>query len=205
VDYSPWTNSPQLQTIGAWLRQDTYFSEELANASGRGGRSAAGLRNTWQIQPEWTARTCPESSVECGTCQWSNLLRSRVRWVFLFESCFRSVAKAAYSFSNPCCVNFRVRLFSVTVRTTLSGAPDGISASTSSVTVTVEPTRPTKCAMTSSAIRLESRPTRVASSVTVPWNRWAAWPRAFSRHPSPGLAPLRRPLTSAGWVPANGA
>ena len=38
---------------------------------------------------------------------------------------------------------------SVTVRTTLSGAPEGISASISSVTATVEPTRPNRWAMTS--------------------------------------------------------
>jgi len=47
-----------------------------------------------------------------------------------------------YSFSNSWLVNFNVRLFSVTVRTTWSGAPEGISASTSSVTVTFAPTRP---------------------------------------------------------------
>jgi hypothetical protein len=38
-----------------------------------------------------------------------------------------------------------VRLFSVTVRTTLSEAPSGISASISSVTCTFDPTRPTRC------------------------------------------------------------
>jgi hypothetical protein len=38
----------------------------------------------------------------------------------------------SYSVSKPWLVNLSVRLFSVTVRTTWSGAPDGISASTSS-------------------------------------------------------------------------
>src|SRR4051794_5361481 len=47
-----------------------------------------------------------------------------------------------YSLSKPWVVNFSVRLFSVTVRTTLSGVPFGISASNSRVTVTVEPIRP---------------------------------------------------------------
>jgi hypothetical protein len=51
----------------------------------------------------------------------------------------------SYSFSNPRLVNFSVRLFSVTVRTTWSGAPDGISAWISSVTVTFAPTRPERC------------------------------------------------------------
>src|SRR2546422_5610756 len=78
---------------------------------------------------------------------------------------------AHYSFSNPWLVNLSVRLFSVTVRTTCSGAPEGISASTSSVTLTFAPTRPDRCAITSSATRLASRPTRVGSRVTVPWNR----------------------------------
>lgn len=53
-----------------------------------------------------------------------------------------------YSFSKPWLVNFSVRLFSVTVRTTFSGAPEGISASISSVTFTVEPIRPARCATT---------------------------------------------------------
>jgi hypothetical protein len=45
-------------------------------------------------------------------------------------------------------VNFSVRLFSVTVRTTLSGAPLGISASISSVTFTFAPTIPERCEIT---------------------------------------------------------
>lgn len=50
-----------------------------------------------------------------------------------------------YSVSKPLLLaNFRVRLFSVTVRTTLSGAPPGISASISKVTRTDEPTKPSK-------------------------------------------------------------
>ena len=75
--------------------------------------------------------------------------------------CSRQGVERAYSLSNPWLVNFSVRLFSVTVRTTWSGAPAGISASISSVTVTFAPTRPARCAMTSSAMRLASRPTRV--------------------------------------------
>ena len=38
------------------------------------------------------------------------------------------LAASTYSTSNPWVVNFSVRLFSVTVRTTESGTPDGISA-----------------------------------------------------------------------------
>ena len=41
-------------------------------------------------------------------------------------------------------MNFSERLFSVTVLTTLSGAPEGILASISMVTVTSEPTKPTR-------------------------------------------------------------
>ena len=43
---------------------------------------------------------------------------------------------AGHSFSKPWLVKRRVFAFSVTVRTTWSGAPDGICAWTSSVTVT---------------------------------------------------------------------
>jgi hypothetical protein len=70
-----------------------------------------------------------------------------------------------YSVSKPLLVNFSVRLFSVTVRTTLSGAPSGISASISRVTRTDEPTRPTRRVTTSSAIQPASRPTRAESNV----------------------------------------
>jgi hypothetical protein len=55
------------------------------------------------------------------------------------------------------------------VRTTLSGTLAGISASISRVTVTFEPTSPTRCVINSSAILPASRPTRAESSVTVPW------------------------------------
>ena len=100
----------------------------------------------------------------------------------------------AYSFSKPWLVNFRVRLFSVTVRTTWSEAPEGISASTSSVTVTFAPTRPVRWAMTSSATRPASRPTRAASSVTVPWNRLGGGGRGFRR--STGRSPVPVPASS---------
>ncbi len=53
-----------------------------------------------------------------------------------------SLAELLYSSSNPLTSNFSVRLFSVTVRTTCSGAPSGMSASISSVTLTLEPIRP---------------------------------------------------------------
>src|SRR6266498_4389650 len=49
-----------------------------------------------------------------------------------------------YSFSNPWLLNFSVRPFSVTVRTTCSDAPSGILASISSVTVTFAPTLPVR-------------------------------------------------------------
>jgi len=73
-----------------------------------------------------------------------------------------------YSLSNPWLVNFKVRLFSVTARTTFSGAPSGISASISNVTRTDEPTSPTKCEIISSAILLASRPARSGVKETVP-------------------------------------
>jgi hypothetical protein len=72
------------------------------------------------------------------------------------------------SLSNPCASNLSVRLFSVTVRTTDSGTPAGTLTSMSNVTLTSAPTRPARRVITSSAMRLASRPTRVASSVTVP-------------------------------------
>jgi hypothetical protein len=46
---------------------------------------------------------------------------------------------------------FQVRLFSVTVHTTFSGAPASIAASISRVTFTEDPTSPERCEMTSSA------------------------------------------------------
>ena len=46
-----------------------------------------------------------------------------------------------------------------------------MSASISSVTFTFAPIRPAKCVITSSAMRPASRPVRVASSETLPWNR----------------------------------
>ncbi len=59
---------------------------------------------------------------------------------------------AGYPSWKPWLVNFRVRLFSATVRTTWSGATVGTSASMSSVTRTLAPTKPERWAMTSSAI-----------------------------------------------------
>jgi hypothetical protein len=69
-------------------------------------------------------------------------------------------------------LNFRVRLFSVTVRTMFSGTPPETSASISSVTFTEDPTKPDRCAMTSSAMRPASRPILVASRATVPQKRF---------------------------------
>ena len=81
----------------------------------------------------------------------------------------RAVRRGRYSVSKPLFgANFRVRLFSVTVRTTLSGAPAGTEASISNVTRTDDPTKPARCVMTSSAMRPASRPTRVGSRSTVP-------------------------------------
>jgi hypothetical protein len=55
-----------------------------------------------------------------------------------------ALASDLHSVSKPLLENFRVRLFSVTVRTTWSGAPSGISASISNVTRTDDPTSPTR-------------------------------------------------------------
>src|SRR6266404_3626370 len=76
-----------------------------------------------------------------------------------------------YDSSNPWELNLRVRQFSVTVRTTLSGAPSGISASISTVTLTLAPTKLAMCWTTASAIVPASRAIRVGSSATDPWNR----------------------------------
>src|SRR5579884_2463236 len=73
--------------------------------------------------------------------------------------------------SNPELSNFNVRQFSVTVRTILSGAPCGKQASISRVIRTFASARPAKCAITSSATRLASLPTRVGSRGILPWNR----------------------------------
>lgn len=54
-----------------------------------------------------------------------------------------------YSSSNPPALNFRVRAFSVTVLTTLSGAPLGSSAWMSRVISTFAPGRVRRCWMTS--------------------------------------------------------
>lgn len=42
-----------------------------------------------------------------------------------FESLYGHHDLGCYSFSNPCVSNFKVRLFSVTVRTVFSGTPVG--------------------------------------------------------------------------------
>jgi len=104
-------------------------------------------------------------------------------------------------------------------------APDGISASISSVTFTRDPTRPARCAMTSSPMRPASRPTRVGSSVkalrlrwrtsrsrrtnfrcAVPRDRAGSSPRGRQRVAAPAVrrGPLR-PLTAARILPAAAA
>ena len=102
------------------------------------------------------------------------------------------------SASKPWLVNFKVRLFSVTVLTTCSEAPEGISASTSRVMVTLAPTIPVRWAMTSSATRPASRPRRVASRVTVPWTSWACalglGRRSRRYGPRPGIGPGPGPV-----------
>ena len=74
-----------------------------------------------------------------------------------------------YSSSKPWDVNLRVRPFSVTVRTTWSGAPSGMCAAMSSVTSTCAPRRATRCCTISSAMRPASRARRSGSSFTEPW------------------------------------
>jgi hypothetical protein len=88
-----------------------------------------------------------------------------------FDTESRSEKELDYSFSKPWDVNFSVRRFSVTIRTTVSGVPVGMVAAISNVTFTDEPI---KWAITSSAIRVVSRPTLAGSRVTLPWNRFAA-------------------------------
>ena len=73
--------------------------------------------------------------------------------------------------SNPELSNFRVRQFSVTVRTTLSGAPEGISASISMVMFTLASSKPARCATTELAIVSTSRDSRAASILADPWKR----------------------------------
>ena len=49
-----------------------------------------------------------------------------------------------YSLSKPLSSNFNVRLFSVTIRTTCSGVPSGMSTSISRVSLTLAPITPDK-------------------------------------------------------------
>ena len=49
-----------------------------------------------------------------------------------------------YSLSKPLSSNFKVRLFSVTIRTTCSGVPSGMSTSISRVSLTLAPITPDK-------------------------------------------------------------
>lgn len=92
----------------------------------------------------------PKNERQVDYCQQSDSPTSKLKnlWnqnILPEISCWlriNSPFRINYSFSNPWLVNFKVRLFSVTVRTTLSGAPSGILASISMVTVTLAPTRP---------------------------------------------------------------
>jgi hypothetical protein len=61
---------------------------------------------------------------------------SSLRYVSLQGMKILCHAGSSHSVSNPWLVNLSVRLFSVTMRTTFSGAPSGTVASISSVTVT---------------------------------------------------------------------
>jgi hypothetical protein len=95
------------------------------------------------------------------------------------------------------------------VRTTCSGAPARISASISSVTLTSVPTSADRGAITSSAIRLASRPTRVASSITVPSKRRGIGVAPVGGAPSvpargPAVAPPISPRSPALVLPASG-
>ena len=119
-----------------------------------------------------------------------------------------SVAPGAYSFSNPCDENLSTRPFSVTVRTTWSGAPAEISASTSSVTVTWAPTSPQRWAMTSSAMPAEIAPDAGGvegdRAVVAPGLRHCRRERRPRRHrgsPGPGGGPGTGP--TGGVVTAS--
>ena len=107
-----------------------------------------------------------------------------------------------HSSSNPWLVNLSVRAFSVTVRTTLSGTPEGTSASISSVTVTFAPTRPARWAMTSSAMRPASAPGRTGFRVTVPWKRAGCFVGG-GVGPSMGGVSGRRPGGGVGPEPGG--
>lgn len=76
-------------------------------------------------------------------------------------------------------------------------------ASISKVTVTSDPTNPVRWAITSSPIRLPSRPTRSGSTVTVPWKRLR---NIYFVGDSPGAASLALsvvvPMPSACTSPA---
>ena len=63
----------------------------------------------------------------------------------------RTIISVRYSDSNPLSSNFNVRVFSLTVLTTCSGAPCGMSASISRVSFTSAPRSPARWAITSSA------------------------------------------------------
>lgn len=105
VDYSPWTDSPQLQTIGTWLRQDNLFSDGSERVCVRFVRNGAGLRNAWLTRPASTGRTCQGSNGVCGIYLWSNLPRSRMLLAFHFGNSFPDCLRLRhrYRLSSPSC------------------------------------------------------------------------------------------------------
>ncbi len=151
------------------IPQETDSSEpQIDGADDRGRREMARQRATELANP--VRKTPARKVLQSMRKHWSGLPVLVDHPELPMDNCHSSTSwrLTPYSFSNRWLVNFRVRLFSVTVRTTRSAAPDGISASISTVTVIFTPTRPTRCAIISSAIRLASRPRRVASRVTAP-------------------------------------
>ena len=64
--------------------------------------------------------------------------------VVVCTSSVSRILSQSYAVSKPLSLKFRVRLFSVTIRTTCSGAPSGMLASISRVSFTSAPSRPAK-------------------------------------------------------------
>ena len=114
-------------------------------------------RTTRSTCPNRGRATCGTGSLQAEAGTMPPVRRSDRRDV-------RSFWVTSHSRSKPDpCSNFRVRPFSVTVRTTCSDAPPGSRASFSIDTVTSAPIRPIRCAMTLSGhtIRIvRQRPVR---------------------------------------------
>ena len=115
---------------------------------------------------------------------------------------------AYYSRSKLWFLNFKLRQFSETVRTTLSGTPPGTRAWISTVTRTSLFGRLARCWMTSFAIVPMSRLMRAASTLTLPKN--CVGGAAAGVDPTPGTvvpgvgAPLAlSPLDPSGPAPVG--